>query len=176
MDKQNLSNFPGHLTVACEAVKLRDSIKAGDETLSDRFKREVFEDKRFAWYVDFYTVNPGRYACRYLCENPLIKVTNEALCGRDPDDSPGDDTKWGSGDVSEWFRDDSGVVHGMVFSFHTKDGETHSLTLSSKVADLDGDDRWAEYVELGIKGALRPYEDSFDSLANIQTFEFVAED
>jgi hypothetical protein len=135
-----------------------------DKTLTDIFAHEV-ENQKMAWYVDYYTEDPGRYRVRYLAVSPrhTILMTNENKDERDPADLQG--SQWEAGDVAEWFTvDGSTVEHRWCFIFqHTTSGEVYGIHVEKyrvfafgpASLSLSTGNLWEEYVEHGILGAIR---------------------
>lgn len=133
------------------------------KTLTDIFAHEV-ENQKMAWYVDYYTEDPGRYRVRYLAVSPTntVLMTNENKDERDPADL--ESSQWGGSDVAEWFcRDGSKVEHRWVFLFQHSSGEVYGIhceanrvfafgpaSLSLPISNM-----WEEYVEHGILGPLK---------------------
>lgn len=133
------------------------------KTLTEIFAHEV-ENPKMAWYVDYYTEDPGRYRVRYLATSPTntILMTNENKEERDPADLAS--SQWEAGDVAEWFRRDGSLVeHRWCFLFQHSSGEVYGIHCESNRVfafgpnslSLPTSNLWEEYVEHGILGALR---------------------
>jgi hypothetical protein len=134
-----------------------------DKSLTDIFAHEV-ENPKMAWYVDYYTEDPGRYRVRYLAVSPrhTILMTNENKDERDPADLQG--SQWEAGDVAEWFTvDGSTVEHRWCFIFRHTSGEVYGIHVEKfrvfafgpASLSLSTSNLWEEYVEHGILGPLR---------------------
>lgn len=146
----------------------RNVYAEGTVSLSDLFQSEVLNSEKWVWYVDYYTETPEAYNVSYLTSDPLLQWTNEAFNERDPHDPEG--TSWASDDIAVWFRsegEDASYRH--VLSFHSE-GIAHLLVLSPHDVTLDGEDRWAEYVEFGIRGAMGAFGEKrvFERLDSIE--------
>jgi hypothetical protein len=118
--------------------------------------------------VDYYTEDPGRYNVFYLTTDPRLQWTNENVDERDL--SNREATMWGAGDVAIWFRstsEDASYQH--VLRFHSE-GVAHLLVLAPFEVTLDGEDRWDEYCEFGIRGAMGSFGEKreFERLDSIE--------
>jgi hypothetical protein len=131
--------------------------------LTEIFAHEV-ENPKMAWYVDYYTEDPGRYRVRYLAVSPTntILMTNENKDERDPADL--DASQWSAGDVAEWFTaDGSTVEHRWCMIFQHTSGEVYGIHVEKfrvfafgpASLSLSTGNLWDEYVENGILGPLR---------------------
>ena len=140
-----------------------DKYEEEAKTLTDIFAHEV-ENPKMAWYVDYYTEDPGRYRVRYLAVSArnTIFMTNENKDERDPADL--ESSQWGGADVAEWFSPDgSNVEHRWVFLFQHASGEVYGIhTEANRVfafgpasLSLPMVNLWEEYVEHGILGPVQ---------------------
>lgn len=133
------------------------------KTLTDIFAHEV-ENPKMAWYVDYYTEDPGRYRVRYLAVGPTntILMTNENKDERDPADLAS--SQWEAGDVAEWFTPDGSTVqHRWAFIFQHSSGEVYGIhcekfrifAFGPASLSLPTSNLWEEYVEHGILGPVK---------------------
>ncbi len=140
-----------------------DKYEDDPKSLTDIFAHEV-ENPKMAWYVDYYTEDPGRYRVRYLAVSArnTIFMTNENKDERDPADL--DASQWGEGDVAEWFTaDGSTVEHRWCFLFQHNAGEVYGIHVEKfrvfafgpACLSLSTSNLWEDYVEHGILGPLR---------------------
>jgi hypothetical protein len=152
------------------ASRLKENFHKGtvkyeeDKPLTEIFSHEV-ENPKMAWYVDYYTEDPGRYRVRHLAVNPTntILMTNENKDERDPADLQA--SQWDAEDVAEWFTvDGSTVEHRWCFIFqHTTSSEVYGIHVEKyrvfafgpASLSLSTGNLWEEYVEHGILGAIR---------------------
>lgn len=136
---------------------------ADSKSLTEIFSHDV-ENQKVAWYVDYYTEDPGRYRVRYLAVSPTNKIlmTNENKDERDPADP--ESTQWESADVAEWFSvEGSPIEHRWVFLFQHTSGELYGIHCEANRVfafgpaslSLPTSNLWEEYVEHGILGAIR---------------------
>ena len=118
-----------------------------------------------AWYVDYFTDDPKSFGIVYICEmtmwsanaehdddyKPLVMWTNEDKSLRQPE-CP--ESVWTGDEIALWFGE--GPQHRHRLFFQTTDGVSHVLSMEAGKVTLDGEDRWAEYVDDGVRGALPP--------------------
>lgn len=141
--------------------------------LSDLFREKVLEKPKWAWYVDYFTVDPARYGVHYLSIDPLIRWTNENIDERDPFNLA--DSMWSPDDVAMWFthghEDESTTDYEHVVKFHSE-GHAHRLHIAKFNVTLDDEDRWDAYCEFGIRGALGSFGElrSFNRLDAIKVY------
>jgi hypothetical protein len=80
---------------------------------------------------------------------------------------------WASEDIAAWFDytaasgEDASYQH--VLRFHSE-GIAHVLILAPREVTLDGEDRWDEYCEFGIRGAMGSFGEKreFERLDSIE--------
>jgi hypothetical protein len=140
-------------------------------SLSDLFQKEVLGKTEWAWYVDYFTEDPAMYNVYLLCLDPLIRWSNENIRERDPDDP---ESNWSPEDVAKWFdQDDEGskATYEHVVKFHSEN-VAHRLHLTPFGVTLDDEDRWDEYVEFGVRGAMGVFGEkrAFNHLDGIEVY------
>ena len=137
-------------------------------SLSEHFQKVVLNHTKWAWYVDYFTTDPSMYNVYYFATEPLIRWTNENIADRDPENRF--DSCWQPDDVATWFREDGGeVAYEHVLKFHS-DNVGHELRVSAYSVLLDDENRWDEYVEFGIRGAMGQFGEAraFNHLDSIE--------
>jgi hypothetical protein len=142
---------------------LREAKKVDASSLDAIFKRDVLEDERWAWYVDYYTEDAAKFNVSYLTADQLVCWTNERLS---------DGSLWDADDVAKWFAagsdsdSDKPTYYKHTVNFHA-DGKPHTLRLSTYNCTLDGRDVETEYIKDGVRGALGAFLTTFERLDSI---------
>lgn len=140
-------------------------------SLSDHFQCAVLDDPRYAWYVDYFTVDPWRYRVYFFSTEPLIRWTNENVSERDPFNV--EESCWTPDDVAMWFvhenEDGTTTTYEHVIKFHSENA-AHELRIGAYAVFLDGENRWDEYCEFGVRGAMGEFGEkrAFNRLDSIE--------
>ena len=135
------------------------------ERFRTRFQREVLENERRAWYVDYYSTSAEQFNVNYFSSSPKIHWTDEDLSQREAGYEQKD---WTSEDISDWFTSRDADIratgtYAQTFKFeagHTAEPSIHEVRFEAGAIVVNGtpDERaWERYIKLGISGALSDF-------------------
>jgi len=138
--------------------------------LSNRFIKEVLNNKDWSWYVDYWIESAAEFNVDYFGQNPRLHWTNERINQR-PSKAEvlggAEGGHWSSDDVGEWFIS-NGVslpegTYAHTFEFeagHTSQPSVHTVRIEAGKVTINGVENsraWERYVEQGIRGALSDF-------------------